>query len=40
MASLEAAMETPGSAIAMRWNLAFWVVAGVLVVAYLQMEQP
>jgi len=39
MASLEAAMETPGSTIALRWNIAFWVVAGALVFAYFRMEQ-
>jgi len=39
MASLEAAMETPGSAIALRWNIAFWIVAGALVFAYFRMEQ-
>jgi hypothetical protein len=39
IASLEAAMETPGSTIALRWNVAFWIVAGVLVFAYFQMEQ-
>jgi hypothetical protein len=39
MASLEAAMETPGSAIALRWNLTFWLIAGVLVFAYFRMEQ-
>jgi len=38
MASLEAAMETPGSAIALRWNFAFWIVVGVLVFAYFHME--
>ena len=38
MASLEAAMETPGSTIALRWNIAFWVVAGALVFAYFRME--
>ncbi len=39
IASLEAAMETPGSVIALRWNVAFWIVAGVLVFAYFRMEQ-
>jgi Co/Zn/Cd efflux system component len=39
IASLEAAMEMPGNAIALRWNIAFWVVAGALVFAYFQMEQ-
>jgi hypothetical protein len=38
MASLEAAMETPGSAVALRWNVAFWIVAGALVFAYFRME--
>ena len=38
MASLEATMETPGSAVALRWNLAFWLVAGALVFAYFLME--
>ena len=39
IASLEAAMESPGSTIALRWNIAFWVVAGVMVLAYFRMEQ-
>ncbi len=39
IASLEAAMETPGSALALRWNVAFWIVAGVLVFVYFRMEQ-
>jgi hypothetical protein len=39
MASLEAAMEIPGSTIALRWNIAFWLVAGALVFAYFRMEQ-
>lgn len=39
IASLEAAMETPGSALALRWNIAFWIVAGALVFAYFRMEQ-
>jgi len=39
MASLEAAMETPGNVIALRWNIAFWIVAGALVFAYFRMEQ-
>ncbi len=38
IASLEASMETPGSALALRWNVAFWVVAGALVFAYFRME--
>ena len=31
-------METPGSTVALRWNIAFWVVAGALVLAYFRME--
>jgi hypothetical protein len=38
IASLEAAMETPSSTVALRWNIAFWVVAGALVLAYFRME--
>lgn len=38
MAAQEAAMETPGSAIAFRWTVAFWLVAGALVFAYFRME--
>jgi hypothetical protein len=38
IASVEAAMETPGSALALRWNIAFWIVAGALVFAYFRME--
>jgi hypothetical protein len=38
MTSLEAAMEAPGSPIALRWTIAFWLVAGALVFAYFRME--
>jgi len=31
-------LDAPGSAAALRWNLAFWLVAGVLVFAYFRME--
>jgi hypothetical protein len=39
IAAFETEMETPGSAIALRWTVAFWLVAGALVFAYFQMEQ-
>ena len=39
IAAFETELETPGSAVALRWNLAFWIVAGALVFAYFQMEQ-
>jgi hypothetical protein len=39
MTEFEAELEAPGSAAALRWNLAFWLVAGVLVFAYFRMEQ-
>ena len=38
VAAFESELETPGSAVALRWNLAFWVVAGVLVFVYFRME--
>jgi len=38
MTAFEAEFEKPGSATAWRWNLAFWIVAGVLVFAYFRME--
>ncbi|HET7084811.1 MAG TPA: hypothetical protein VFI23_08580 [Rhizomicrobium sp.] len=40
IASLETEMDTPGSAVALRWTVAFWLVAGALVFAYFRMEQP
>jgi hypothetical protein len=39
IAAFETEMETLGSALAFRWTLAFWLVAGALVLAYFQMEQ-
>jgi len=38
IAAFEAELDAPGSAAALRWNLAFWLVAGVLVFAYFRME--
>ena len=37
IAAFETHIESPG--IAFRWNLAFWILAAVLAVAYFQMEQ-
>jgi hypothetical protein len=37
IAAFEAHIETPR--IALRWNLAFWIVAAVLAVAYFNMEK-
>ena len=39
IAAFEGELETPRSAVALRWNLAFWIVAGALVFAYFRMEQ-
>ncbi len=39
MAAFEREIETPKSRIGFRWNLGFWIVAGVLAAAYYQMEQ-
>ena len=38
IAGFEAELEASASTTALRWNMAFWLVAGVLVFAYFRME--